>query len=119
MAAKYDIIESLHSSIELKLQLSSIFLRNLLMSLHSAHLVHPYGDCGQSLVVSGKVRVSLESLLHITQRWQQVINRFDVQGEHVDWCDELGRDIEDALRQVSVCFFSTIVRLTTLQELLC
>ena len=74
MAAKDDIIESLHGSIELELDLSGILVSDLFRGSHRFHLSHPVGHCRQALVVSREVWVRLQSLLHVTQGWQQLIH---------------------------------------------
>ena len=116
MTAQDDVIEALHRAVDLELELASVFLTELLCSLHRAHLVDPVGHSLQSLVVSWHVWIILQCLLHITKRWQQLINRSDVQSENISRRNELGRDVEDALGQVSVCFFASVVRLACFQE---
>ena len=116
MTAQDDVIEALHRAVDLKLELASVLLTELLSSLHRAHLVDPVGHSLQSLVVSRHVWIVLQCLLHVTKCWQQLINRSDVQCENISRGNELGRDVEDALGQVSIRFFASVVRLACFEE---
>ena len=97
MAAKNDIIEPLHCTIKLKLQLSRVLVADFFRRLHCAHLVHPCCHCGQTLVIGWKIRVCRQGLLHVAKSWQKVIYRLDIEGQYIDWCNELGGNVEDSL----------------------
>ena len=116
MTAQDDVIEALHRAVDLELELASVFLAELLCSLHRAHLVDPVGHSLQSLVVSWHVWIILQCLLHISECRQQLIDRSDVQSENISRRNELGCDVKDALGQVSVRFLASVVRLSCFQE---
>ena len=118
MASEDDIIEALHGAIEFELELSGVFVADLLRRLHRAHLVDPVRHRLQSLVVRGQIRVRSERLLDISQRWQQVVHRFDIQRKHINRGNKLGSDVEDALCEVAVGLLAPIVRLLALEQLL-
>ena len=66
MTTQDDIVESLHSSVQLELHLTSVFFSKLLVRLHCAHFVDPGSHSIEALVVRGQVWVVLERLLHIS-----------------------------------------------------
>ena len=116
MTAQDDIVESLHSTIKFEFHLSGIFLCNFLMRLHCANFVNPSGHSVQSLVVCGQIWIVLESLLNISQCWQKLISWANVQRKHILRCNELCRNIKHSLGQVSVCFFTFVIRLASFEE---
>ena len=116
MTAEDDIIEALHSTIEVELKLASIFIIELIRCLHSAHFVNPFRDSSETLIVCWQVGVVLQSWLDILERRHQLIHWLDVKGEHIAWCDELSGDIEDSLSQVSISLFTSVVGLASLEE---
>ena len=50
VTAQHNIIESLHASFQVKLQLACIVLANRVRSLHSVKFVDPLCDCVETLV---------------------------------------------------------------------
>ena len=112
MTTENDILEPLHVTIKLELQLASIFLTKLFTRTHSAHFVDPFSHHSKTTIPRGQVRISLQSTLNLAQGRQELINGANVKRENVHRRDEFRRDIENSLGQVSVGLFASIVRLT-------
>ena len=59
VATKHYIIESLHASFQVKLELASVFFAHGIRGFQSAQLVGPSRNCIEAFVVGGQVRVRL------------------------------------------------------------
>ena len=116
VTAQDNVVEPLHGTVELELELASVFFGETVGRLHVAHPVDPAGHCVKSLVVRRKVWVDLQCLLNVSERWQQFVDRADVERDDVHRSDKLRCDIKDPLRQVSVRLLAVVVRLARLEQ---
>ena len=117
MTAQNDILEPLHITIELELQLASIFFAKFFTSTHCAHFVDPFRHHSEPTISRRKIRISLQSALNFAQGRQELVNRADIKSKDVHRCDEFRCDIEYSLGQVSVSLLSSIIRLSRLKKL--
>ena len=107
---QYNIIESLHRSFQFKSELSCLFFAEWIWSFHIAHLGDPLLNVFQALIVCRQLRIILQSLLYISQWWQNFIDGCDVKGEHIHGLHKLGRDLKHTLCKISVEFLTLVIR---------
>ena len=116
VSTKNNVVEALHGSVKLELQLACILLTELLRRLHRAHLIDPIGHRLQTLVVRRHVRIVCQCLLHVSESGQKLIHRSDVKSQNIGRRNELGGNVEDALRQVPIRLLTLVIRLACLED---
>ena len=117
MTAQNDILEPLHITIELELQLASIFFAKFFTSTHSAHFVDPFRHHGKPTISRRKIRISLQSALNLAQGWEELVNRADIKCKDIHRCYEFRCDIENSLSKIPIGLLSSIIRLSWLKKL--
>ena len=119
MPFEHDVVESLHAAVKFELELSRFFFTEIVWRFHSTHLVNPFRNVVETLIVAWKLWVVGESLLDISEWWQDLINWGNVKRKCVHCVHELCCDVEHSLSEIPVKLFTLIVGCFLLNEILC